>query len=148
MSERIENQNLAEIRSLASPRALKKTRPLSEFAAATVLAGRRAIRDVIHGRDARRLVVIVGPCSIHDPDAALTAPFLCPAANIRKRNIVIAAQIGGGRPVSRTFQVIGGLEGCFVRATAGANDSANMQNRAAAASARWRVVGDYALQKQ
>ena len=71
MSERIENQNLAEIRSLASPRELKKTRPLSEFAASTVLAGRRAIRDVIHGRDARRLVVIVGPCSIHDPDAAL-----------------------------------------------------------------------------
>ena len=70
MSERIENQNLAEIRPLASPRTLKAKQPLSERAAATVLAGRRAIRDVIHGRDARRLVVIVGPCSIHDADAA------------------------------------------------------------------------------
>jgi 3-deoxy-7-phosphoheptulonate synthase len=36
-----------------------------------VLATRRAIRDVLHGRDRRRLLVIVGPCSIHDPDAAL-----------------------------------------------------------------------------
>ncbi len=71
MSERVENQNLAEIRPLISPRKLKEKQPLSESAAATVLASRRAIADVIHGRDQRRLVVIVGPCSIHDPDAAL-----------------------------------------------------------------------------
>ena len=44
---------------------------MTERAARSVLAARRALRDAIHGRDARRLVVIVGPCSIHDPDAAL-----------------------------------------------------------------------------
>ena len=32
---------------------------------------RREIRDVIHGRDAKRLLAIVGPCSIHDADEAL-----------------------------------------------------------------------------
>jgi 3-deoxy-7-phosphoheptulonate synthase len=71
MQERIENRNLIEIRPLTSPRSLQAKLPVSEAAAATVLAGRHAIRDVIHGRDGRRLVVIVGPCSIHDADAAL-----------------------------------------------------------------------------
>jgi 3-deoxy-7-phosphoheptulonate synthase len=32
---------------------------------------RRDIADVVHGRDDRRLVVVAGPCSIHDPDEAL-----------------------------------------------------------------------------
>jgi 3-deoxy-7-phosphoheptulonate synthase len=36
-----------------------------------VRAARTAVRDAIHGGDRRRLVVIAGPCSIHDPDAAL-----------------------------------------------------------------------------
>jgi 3-deoxy-7-phosphoheptulonate synthase len=49
-----------------------KTRlPLTDTAAAVVLEARRAVRDVLHGRDRRRLVAIVGPCSIHDPQAAL-----------------------------------------------------------------------------
>ncbi|MGH0030871.1 MAG: 3-deoxy-7-phosphoheptulonate synthase [Myxococcota bacterium] len=34
-------------------------------------AGREALRDLQHGRDHRRLAVIVGPCSIHDPEGAL-----------------------------------------------------------------------------
>ena len=71
MQERIENRNLIEIRPLTSPRSLQAKWQVPEAAAATVLAGRSAIRDVIHGRDARRMVVIVGPCSIHDADAAL-----------------------------------------------------------------------------
>jgi 3-deoxy-7-phosphoheptulonate synthase len=71
MPERIEDKNLVEIRPLISPRALRAKLPRSKAAAETVLAGRRAIRDVIHGRDAKRLVVIAGPCSIHDADAAL-----------------------------------------------------------------------------
>jgi 3-deoxy-7-phosphoheptulonate synthase len=71
MLEQIEDRNLSSIRPLVSPRKLKARLPLTERAAATVLAGRRAIRDVLHGRDPRRLLVIVGPCSIHDPDAAL-----------------------------------------------------------------------------
>ncbi len=71
MTEPIEDRNLVEIRALVAPRVLKDMLPITERAAATVRAGRRAIRDVIHGRDTKRLVVIVGPCSIHDPEAAL-----------------------------------------------------------------------------
>jgi 3-deoxy-7-phosphoheptulonate synthase len=71
MQNRIEERGLIEVRPLISPGALEAKLPISERAAATVLAARRCIRDVIHGREAKRLVVIAGPCSIHDPDAAL-----------------------------------------------------------------------------
>jgi 3-deoxy-7-phosphoheptulonate synthase len=68
--EAIEDRNLRGIRPLPAPRELKARLPLSPRAAETVSAARAAIRAAIHGRDAR-LVVIAGPCSIHDPDAAL-----------------------------------------------------------------------------
>jgi 3-deoxy-7-phosphoheptulonate synthase len=68
--EAIEDRNLVELRPLPAPRELKARLPLTAAAAATVRTARSAIRDAIHGRDAR-LIVIAGPCSIHDPDAAL-----------------------------------------------------------------------------
>jgi 3-deoxy-7-phosphoheptulonate synthase len=68
--EAIEDRNLRGIRPLPAPRALKARLPLSPAAAETVSSARTAIRDAIHGRDGR-LVVIAGPCSIHDPGAAL-----------------------------------------------------------------------------
>jgi len=70
MLERMDDYNVTGIRSLPSPRALKAGLPQSVKAAETVAGARNAIRDVIHGRDTRRLVVIAGPCSIHDPAAA------------------------------------------------------------------------------
>jgi 3-deoxy-7-phosphoheptulonate synthase len=69
--EPLEDLRLAGIEPLVSPRELKAKLPATEGASRTVLSARHALRDAIHGRDARRLVVIVGPCSIHDPDAAL-----------------------------------------------------------------------------
>jgi 3-deoxy-7-phosphoheptulonate synthase len=71
MLESMEDHNVIEIRRLPSPRALKAGRPRSVKTAETVAGARNAIRDVIHGRDTRRLVVIAGPCSIHDPAAAV-----------------------------------------------------------------------------
>jgi 3-deoxy-7-phosphoheptulonate synthase len=71
MLERIEDRNLTGIRPLMPPRALKARIPQSVKAAETVVGARNAIRDLIHGRDSRRLAVIAGPCSIHDPEAAV-----------------------------------------------------------------------------
>jgi 3-deoxy-7-phosphoheptulonate synthase len=65
-----EDRNLAAAEQLVSPRAGEMELPLTDAAAGVVLEARRAIRDVLHGRDRRRLVAIVGPCSIHDPAAA------------------------------------------------------------------------------
>jgi 3-deoxy-7-phosphoheptulonate synthase len=71
MTEKIEDRNVEGIMPLISPRAVKAAQPLTARAADVVLETRRAIRDVLHGRDRNRLLVVVGPCSIHDPDAAL-----------------------------------------------------------------------------
>ncbi|UCE86723.1 MAG: 3-deoxy-7-phosphoheptulonate synthase [Deltaproteobacteria bacterium] len=70
MRQKIENLNLLEVTPLVPPRAVKSKLPLNEAVAELVLRTRGEIRDVLHGRDAERLVVVVGPCSIHDPEAA------------------------------------------------------------------------------
>jgi 3-deoxy-7-phosphoheptulonate synthase len=69
--EPLEDLRLDGLEPLISPRELKAQLPVTEGVARSVLSARGALRDAIHGRDPRRLVVIVGPCSIHDPDAAL-----------------------------------------------------------------------------
>lgn len=69
--EPIEDRNLIGLRPLPPPSEVKQRLTLTPVAAETVLDGRAAIRDALHGRDMERLVVIVGPCSIHDPAAAL-----------------------------------------------------------------------------
>jgi 3-deoxy-7-phosphoheptulonate synthase len=55
---------------LRAPESLISELPVSEQAAATVLGCRNDVRRVLDGDD-DRLVVVVGPCSIHDPAAAL-----------------------------------------------------------------------------
>jgi 3-deoxy-7-phosphoheptulonate synthase len=55
---------------LPSPATLCERLPRSAAVAATVERGRADFRAALHGRD-ERLVTIVGPCSIHDADAAL-----------------------------------------------------------------------------
>jgi 3-deoxy-7-phosphoheptulonate synthase len=55
---------------LAPPAHLLREFPASERAATTTFEARQAIHRVLHGAD-HRLLVVVGPCSIHDYDAAI-----------------------------------------------------------------------------
>src|ERR1051325_8057853 len=55
---------------IPSPQDVQERLPLTERAAQTVLAGRDALRAILERKDAR-LFVVVGPCSVHDPAAAL-----------------------------------------------------------------------------
>ncbi len=64
------NVNVTQFQPLTTPRDLKAQLPLSEQAAQTVAQTRQTVQDIIHQRDSR-LLVIVGPCSIHDEDQAL-----------------------------------------------------------------------------
>lgn len=66
----VENVNVRGFSSLASPRALKSRFPLGEAANKTVYEAREGIKRVLNRQD-RRLLVVVGPCSIHDPQGAL-----------------------------------------------------------------------------
>jgi len=67
----LEDRHLEGIEPLPTPAALKAERPLDPALADLVLRTRDAIRDVLHGRDPHRIVVLAGPCSLHDPAAAL-----------------------------------------------------------------------------
>ena len=70
MMEQTENTNVLAHENLISPQGLKEVLPLTEPLTHAVADARRGIRAILRGTDAR-LMVIAGPCSIHDPDAAL-----------------------------------------------------------------------------
>ena len=53
-----------------APDQIRREFPVGEKAAQTTFDARRAIHRILHGAD-DRLLVIIGPCSIHDPNAAL-----------------------------------------------------------------------------
>jgi len=90
MQEPIENRNVEALRPLQPPSAVKRELPLTEAAARTVEGARGAIREVLHARDPKRLVVVVGPCSIHDPEQALEyARRLRPLATAHERELVL-----------------------------------------------------------
>jgi 3-deoxy-7-phosphoheptulonate synthase len=61
---------ILNIREVTPPVDLHEAFPVSEAAAGTIIATRQAIHDILIGKD-ERLLVIIGPCSIHDPHAAL-----------------------------------------------------------------------------
>jgi 3-deoxy-7-phosphoheptulonate synthase len=90
MSEKLDNRNVTEVTPLVSPRSIKAKSPLTTSAADLVLNTRHAIRDIIHGRDNQRLVVIIGPCSIHDTEAGFEyAKRLKKVADETKERLVI-----------------------------------------------------------
>jgi 3-deoxy-7-phosphoheptulonate synthase len=68
--QRTENLNIAAFDLMPSPAEVKARVPISECGAQTVLGGRRAVEAILEGRDPR-LFAVVGPCSIHDPEAGL-----------------------------------------------------------------------------
>ncbi|KAH7100860.1 3-deoxy-7-phosphoheptulonate synthase [Auriculariales sp. MPI-PUGE-AT-0066] len=64
------NRRIKDIRPLVPPQILQEDFPLTLMAANTVIEGRRGTENIIRGRD-DRLVVVVGPCSVHNVEAAL-----------------------------------------------------------------------------
>jgi 3-deoxy-7-phosphoheptulonate synthase len=65
-----ENLRIRTISPVSTPAQVQNEIALTEAAAQTTIDARRAIQDILHRRD-DRLLVVVGPCSIHDPEAAL-----------------------------------------------------------------------------
>ncbi|MFI3244994.1 MAG: 3-deoxy-7-phosphoheptulonate synthase [Ferrimonas sp.] len=65
----INNIHINSERVLVTPNQLKTELPLSDSARHFILNARQQVSDIVHKRDAR-LLVIAGPCSIHDLDSA------------------------------------------------------------------------------
>ena len=70
MYRRTDDLRIQELRPLISPAILMEDLPITEAAANTVAQAREEIAGELWGRGDGRLLVVVGPCSIHDTDAA------------------------------------------------------------------------------
>ena len=67
---RTQDLRVKEVVRLLTPRALKAELPMTEAANQTVVASRARVNNILEQKDPR-LLVVVGPCSIHDTKAAL-----------------------------------------------------------------------------
>ena len=61
---------ISGMQELLPPERLMEDQPISESSSKLVFESRNKISEIINQND-DRLIVVVGPCSIHDPDAAL-----------------------------------------------------------------------------
>ena len=68
MNDRLQDTRILEAQPLIAPWVLADELPVPAEAARLVSQSREAVADVLAGRDPR-LLVIAGPCSVHDPDA-------------------------------------------------------------------------------
>ncbi len=68
--ERTQDVNVDSFKPLLTPLEVRERIPQSAASLQTVVTARQAIRDILEGRDKRKLL-IVGPCSIHDPRSAI-----------------------------------------------------------------------------
>jgi 3-deoxy-7-phosphoheptulonate synthase len=68
--QQTENLNIDSFDPMPTPEEIHARVPLTDTAAKTVVSGRRTLEAVLDRRDSR-LLVVVGPCSIHDPVAGL-----------------------------------------------------------------------------
>ncbi len=70
MPSQTDDTRIVAMKELSSPRQVINEYPITDAATRTVLSTRTAIQKILRGED-QRLLVIAGPCSIHDPAAAL-----------------------------------------------------------------------------
>jgi 3-deoxy-7-phosphoheptulonate synthase len=68
--KRVYNTNVESQDVLDTPASIKSDLPLTERGERTVIEGRRTCEQILDRRD-HRMMVVVGPCSIHDPAAAM-----------------------------------------------------------------------------
>ncbi|MBT4386607.1 MAG: 3-deoxy-7-phosphoheptulonate synthase [Betaproteobacteria bacterium] len=68
--ELISNLNVRTQQTLSTPQIIKQEIPVAEKAMTTIINGRKSIEDILNRED-KRLLVVVGPCSIHDTKAAM-----------------------------------------------------------------------------
>lgn len=90
---RIDDVRIAAVRALVSPAVLLEELPVTAEVEALVETTRRRIGEVLRGAD-DRLVLVVGPCSIHDHDAALAyARLLKPLADELADALIVVMRV-------------------------------------------------------
>ncbi len=95
-----ENDNLHIVmqEELPSPRELKEAMPVTGAALETVLAGHKGVKEILERKDPR-LMVVVGPCSIHNVEEALIyARLLKPLADELRETLMIIMRVYFEKP--------------------------------------------------
>jgi len=89
---------IRSVRPLISPAILEDELPLSELGSAAIQRARREVAKVILGQD-QRLLAVVGPCSVHDPEAALAyAHKLAPLAARLASDLLVVMRVYFEKP--------------------------------------------------
>ena len=95
---RTDDTRIGAVRALISPALLLEELPASDRALDVVARARQEIGAVLHGRD-DRLLVVVGPCSIHDHDQAMDyARLLKTARDELSRDLLIVMRVYFEKP--------------------------------------------------
>lgn len=95
---RVINVNVVESKVLITPEKIKELLPVTEKALQTVIQGRKTLQEII-SREDKRLFMVIGPCSIHDPKAALDyARRLKALADKVKDRLVIVMRVYFEKP--------------------------------------------------
>jgi 3-deoxy-7-phosphoheptulonate synthase len=95
---RIDDTRIASVRPLMTPALLEEQLPASPAHLALVERSRQDISNVLRGKD-DRLVVVVGPCSIHDHDQAIAyAQRLKPQADKHAGDLLVVMRVYFEKP--------------------------------------------------
>jgi 3-deoxy-7-phosphoheptulonate synthase len=98
MQHQTDDLRIRDIKQVAPPKALQEEFPISEKAAQTVYDARREIQRILQGED-KRLLVVVGPCSVHHPQAAMEyAERLCALREELKQDLMIVMRVYFEKP--------------------------------------------------
>jgi 3-deoxy-7-phosphoheptulonate synthase len=98
LDSRLTQSRITELRPLISPIILLEDLPCTPTAAHTVQHARHTAHQIMLNQDSR-LLVVVGPCSIHDPDAALAyAEKLCEKAKELSNQLLIIMRVYFEKP--------------------------------------------------
>ena len=98
MQYHTDDVRITGMQEVAAPEELMASIPISTEASALVFSTRQAIADIIHKRD-DRLLVVVGPCSIHDPAAAIDyAKRLAEQASALHQDLLIVMRVYFEKP--------------------------------------------------
>ena len=93
MQYQTDDLRIESIKAVTSPAEVCEEIPITETAAKTTYETRLAIHNILHGKD-NRLLVVVGPCSIHDVKAAKEyASRLKPLIDKYRDDLVIVMRV-------------------------------------------------------
>jgi 3-deoxy-7-phosphoheptulonate synthase len=100
--EAVRNQRIERFEPLVSPQELLDELPLGDERAGVVLQGRNQTHAVMDGRD-DRVLVVVGPCSVHDPQATLEyARRLAGQADHHRADLLVTMRVYFEKPRTTT----------------------------------------------